>query len=117
MIYTHPEVATVGKTEEELKAAGVEYKVGQFPVLANSRARANADTDGLVKFLADAKTDRYQALPGGDPAAQVPAVHARYNLASCGATLPKVAVDEDVFAACIETAADASWLGPAKGIA
>jgi len=58
VIYTHPEVATVGKTEEELKAAGIEYKVGKFPFMANSRARANADTDGLVKFLADKTTDR-----------------------------------------------------------
>jgi len=58
VIYTHPEVATVGKTEEELKAAGIAYKKGTFPFMANSRARANADTDGLVKMLADEKTDR-----------------------------------------------------------
>merc|ERR1719352_2138181 len=58
VIYTHPEVATVGKTEEELKAAGVAYKVGKFPFMANSRARANADTDGLVKMIADKETDR-----------------------------------------------------------
>jgi len=58
VIYTHPEVATVGKTEDELKAAGIAYKVGKFPFMANSRARANADTDGLVKFLADKETDK-----------------------------------------------------------
>jgi len=58
VIYTHPEVATVGKTEEELKEAGVEYKVGKFPFMANSRARANADTDGMVKFIADKETDK-----------------------------------------------------------
>jgi len=58
VVYTHPEVASVGKTEEELKAAGIEYKVGKFPFLANSRARAVVDTDGFVKILADAKTDR-----------------------------------------------------------
>ncbi len=58
VVYTHPEVATVGKTEEELKAAGVAYKVGKFPFLANSRARATGQTEGLVKILADAKTDR-----------------------------------------------------------
>merc|ERR1712087_41244 len=58
VIYTYPEVATVGKSEEELKSAGIEYKVGKFPFMANSRARANADADGFVKFLADAKTDR-----------------------------------------------------------
>jgi dihydrolipoamide dehydrogenase len=58
VVYTHPEVASVGKTEEELKAAGIEYKVGKFPFLANSRARAVVDTDGFVKILADTKTDR-----------------------------------------------------------
>jgi dihydrolipoamide dehydrogenase len=58
VVYTHPEVASVGKTEEELKAAGVEYKVGKFPFLANSRARAVVDPEGFVKILADAKTDR-----------------------------------------------------------
>ena len=58
VIYTFPEVASVGKTEEELKAEGTAYKVGKFPFLANSRARASASTDGLVKFLADAETDR-----------------------------------------------------------
>jgi dihydrolipoamide dehydrogenase len=57
VIYTHPEVANVGKTEEELKAANVAYKVGKFPFLANSRARATGQTDGFVKILADAKTD------------------------------------------------------------
>ncbi len=58
VIYTHPEVATVGKTEEELKEAGVAYKVGKFPFMANSRARAIADADGFVKFLADKETDK-----------------------------------------------------------
>jgi dihydrolipoamide dehydrogenase len=58
VIYTKPEVATVGKTEEELKAAGVAYKVGKFPFLANSRAKINHEGEGQVKVLADAKTDR-----------------------------------------------------------
>ena len=58
VVYTHPEVASVGDTEEELKAAGIEYKVGKFPFLANSRARAANDCDGMVKLLACAKTDR-----------------------------------------------------------
>jgi dihydrolipoamide dehydrogenase len=57
VIYTSPEVATVGKTEEELKEAGVEYKSGVFPFSANSRARCNGDTRGLVKMLTDARTD------------------------------------------------------------
>ena len=58
IVYTWPEVATVGKSEEDLKTAGTEYKAGKFPFTANSRARCNADTDGFVKILADAKTDR-----------------------------------------------------------
>ena len=58
IVYTWPEVASVGKTEEELKAAGVDYKAGKFPFSANARARANGMTDGFVKILADAKTDR-----------------------------------------------------------
>ena len=58
VVYTWPEAASVGSTEEELKAAGIDYKVGKFPFLANSRARTNADTDGFVKILADAAGDR-----------------------------------------------------------
>ena len=58
VIYTYPEVATVGKTEEELKAAGVAYKVGKFPFTANPRAKVNLSTEGFVKIIADAKTDR-----------------------------------------------------------
>jgi dihydrolipoamide dehydrogenase len=58
VIYTSPEVASVGKTEEELKAASVAYNVGKFPFTANGRAKANQQTDGFVKILADARTDR-----------------------------------------------------------
>jgi dihydrolipoyl dehydrogenase len=58
VVYTWPEVATVGKTEEELKAAGTEYRVGKFPFTANARARANGFTEGFVKILADKTTDR-----------------------------------------------------------
>ncbi|MBV9586718.1 MAG: dihydrolipoyl dehydrogenase [Alphaproteobacteria bacterium] len=58
VVYTWPEVAAVGKTEEELKAADIEYRTGKFPFTANARARTNAETDGFVKVLADAATDR-----------------------------------------------------------
>ncbi len=58
VIYTHPEVAWVGKNEEELKAGGVDYNVGTFPFAASGRALAANDSDGLVKILADSKTDR-----------------------------------------------------------
>lgn len=58
VVYTWPEVASVGKTEEEAKAAGIQYKVGKFPFLANSRGRAVGEVDGFVKIIADAATDR-----------------------------------------------------------
>jgi dihydrolipoamide dehydrogenase len=58
VIYTFPEVASVGKTEEELKADGIGYRVGKFPFTANGRAKVNHTTDGFVKILADEKTDR-----------------------------------------------------------
>ena len=57
VVYTTPEVASVGKTEEQLQASGVQYKVGQFPMRALGRARASAETDGFVKVLADSETD------------------------------------------------------------
>lgn len=58
IVYTSPEIASVGKTEEELKEAGTAYVVGKFPFMANGRARAMLSTDGFVKILADAETDR-----------------------------------------------------------
>jgi dihydrolipoamide dehydrogenase len=58
VVYTFPEIASVGKTEEELKAAGIAYNAGKFPFTANGRAKVNHTTDGFVKILADAKTDR-----------------------------------------------------------
>ncbi|RDV04247.1 dihydrolipoyl dehydrogenase [Undibacter mobilis] len=58
VVYTMPEIASVGKSEEDLKAAGVAYNVGKFPFTANGRAKANQQTDGFVKVIADAKTDR-----------------------------------------------------------
>ncbi len=58
VIYTYPEVASVGKTEEQLKSEGIEYRVGKFPFTANSRAKATGETDGFVKFLTHKETDR-----------------------------------------------------------
>ena len=58
VVYTFPEVASVGKTEEELKQDGIAYKAGKFPFTANGRAKVNRTTDGFVKILADATTDR-----------------------------------------------------------
>jgi dihydrolipoamide dehydrogenase len=58
VMYTHPEVAWVGQNEQEVKASGVKYKIGTFPFSANSRAKTNLDTEGMVKIIADAETDR-----------------------------------------------------------
>lgn len=58
VVYTYPEIASIGKTEEEVKETGVAYKVGKFPFAGNSRAKTNRDTDGYVKVIADAETDR-----------------------------------------------------------
>ena len=58
VVYTSPEVATVGKTEEQLKSQSQSYKVGKFPFLANSRAKVNNETEGFVKIIADSKTDK-----------------------------------------------------------
>ena len=58
VMYTYPEVAWVGQNEQELKQSGQKYKVGTFPFSANSRAKTNLDTEGMVKFIADADTDR-----------------------------------------------------------
>jgi dihydrolipoamide dehydrogenase len=58
VVYTYPEIASIGKTEEQVKESGIEYKVGKFPFAGNSRAKTNRDTEGYVKVIADAKTDR-----------------------------------------------------------
>jgi dihydrolipoamide dehydrogenase len=58
VVYTYPEIASVGRTEEELRADGVEIKVGKFPMMANSRAKTNRDADGFVKVISDARSDR-----------------------------------------------------------
>ncbi|KAF9233074.1 hypothetical protein BU15DRAFT_66909 [Melanogaster broomeanus] len=58
VVYTHPEVAWVGQTEQDLKAASIQYKIGKFPFAANSRAKTNVDSDGFVKFLSEKEADR-----------------------------------------------------------
>jgi dihydrolipoamide dehydrogenase len=69
VIYTSPEIAWVGKTEQQLKAEGVAYKAGSFPFMANGRARALGNTDGMVKILADAKTDKVLGMHAVGPVA------------------------------------------------
>lgn len=58
VVYTHPEVSWVGKTEQDLKKEGVQYKVGKFPFVANSRAKTNQDTEGFVKIIAEGESDK-----------------------------------------------------------
>lgn len=58
VVYTHPEVSWVGKTEQELKAAGTQYSIGKFNFTANSRAKTNLDSDGFVKILTEKETDK-----------------------------------------------------------
>ncbi|KAF1816143.1 dihydrolipoyl dehydrogenase [Eremomyces bilateralis CBS 781.70] len=69
VMYTYPEVAWVGQAEQDVKAAGIKYKVGTFPFSANSRAKTNLDSEGLVKFIADAETDRVLGVHIVGPAA------------------------------------------------
>jgi len=58
VMYTHPEAAWVGQSEQEVKASGTAYNIGTFPFSANSRAKTNLDTEGMVKFISDKETDR-----------------------------------------------------------
>ncbi|KAI9269310.1 dihydrolipoyl dehydrogenase [Phascolomyces articulosus] len=93
VIYTHPEVAWVGKNEQELKEAGVKYKTGSYPFVANSRARTNDDTDGMVKVLVDAETDRMLGVHIIGP-------NAGEMIAEAGLALEYGASGEDVARTC-----------------
>ena len=93
VIYTHPEVAWVGKNEQELKEAGVKYKIGSYPFVANSRARTNDDTDGMVKVLVDAETDRMLGVHIIGP-------NAGEMIAEAGLALEYGASGEDVARTC-----------------
>jgi dihydrolipoamide dehydrogenase len=93
VVYTHPEIASVGSTEEQLKADGVDYKKGVFPFMANGRARANAEADGKVKILADAQTDRVLGVHIIGP-------NAGELLAECATAMTFGASSEDIARAC-----------------
>lgn len=93
IVYTHPEIASVGKSEEQLKDEGIEYKKGAFPFMANGRARANDDTEGWVKILADAVTDRVLGVHIiGDSAGDL--------IAECSTAMAFAASSEDIARAC-----------------
>ena len=93
VMYSHPEVAWVGKSEQDLKKDGIEYKVGKFPFLANSRAKCNMDTDGFVKILTDAKTDKILG-------AHIIGPNAGEMIAEAGLALEYGASAEDVARVC-----------------
>jgi dihydrolipoamide dehydrogenase len=93
IVYTAPEIAAVGRTEEQLKAAGVEYRKGKFPFLANGRAKAIGSTEGQVKILADKHTDRVLGVHILGP-------HAGDLIAECAAAMEFGATAEDVARTC-----------------
>ncbi|KAG7664587.1 LPD1 [[Candida] subhashii] len=93
VMYTHPEVAWVGLNEEQLKEQGIKYKVGKFPFIANSRAKTNMDTDGFVKFIADAETQRVLGVHIIGP-------NAGEMIAEAGLALEYGASTEDIARTC-----------------
>lgn len=93
VMYTHPEVAWTGANEEQLKEQGIKYKVGKFPFVANSRAKTNLDTDGFVKFLADAETQRVLGVHIIGP-------NAGEMIAEAGLALEYGASTEDIARTC-----------------
>lgn len=93
VVYTFPEVASVGKTEEQLKADGVDYRVGKFPFTANGRARAMNATDGFVKILADAKSDRVLGV-------HIVGAEAGTIIAECALAMEFSASSEDIARTC-----------------
>lgn len=93
VMYSHPEVAWVGQTEEQLKEAAISYKIGKFPFLANSRAKTNLDSEGFVKFLADAETERVLGVHIIGP-------NAGEMIAEAGLALEYGASTEDIARTC-----------------
>ena len=93
VIYTNPEVAWVGKSEEELKAEGVAYKAGKFPFTANGRAKVNGTTDGFVKILADAQTDKVLGV-------HILGAHAGDMIAEAAVAMEFSASAEDIARTC-----------------
>ena len=93
VIYTNPEVASIGKTEEQLKEKNVKYKIGKFSFMANSRAKAIDNTDGFVKILADEKTDKVLG-------AHLIGPHAGELIAEIGMAMEFGASSEDIARTC-----------------
>ena len=107
VVYTEPEVASIGKTEEQLKEAGIAYKVGKFPFMANSRARSVGKTEGFVKILADAASDRVLG-------AHIIGPEAGILIAEIGVAMEFGASSEDIARTC-HAAPDAGGGGQGGG--
>jgi dihydrolipoamide dehydrogenase len=93
VVYTFPEIASVGKSEDEVKAAGVDCKIGRFPFTANGRAKVNHQTDGFVKIIADAKTDRVLGV-------HIVGADAGYMIAEAAVAMEFGAAAEDIARTC-----------------
>ncbi|HET7717816.1 MAG TPA: dihydrolipoyl dehydrogenase [Bauldia sp.] len=114
VVYTRPEIASVGKTEEELKAEGVEYRAGKFPFSANARARAMLEKDGFVKVLADAATDRVLGVHIVGPYAGELIAEASVLMEFAGAAedLGRITHAHPTLSEAVKEAALAAWFKP-----
>ncbi len=114
VVYTHPEIASVGRTEEDLKAAGIEYRAGKFPFSANARARAMLEKDGFVKVLADAKTDKVLGVHIVGPFAGELIAEAAVLMEFAGAAedLARVCHAHPTLSEAVKEAALAAWFKP-----
>eukprot|EP00808_Paulinella_micropora_P025454 g11846.t1 len=114
VIYTHPEVAAVGKTEDDLKAAGIPYRKGTFPFMANSRARSNDDADGLVKVLAHKDTDRLLGMhiigPGAGDMIMEGVIGIEYQASS--EDIARACHAHPTFSEAVKEACLATWAKP-----
>ncbi len=114
VVYTHPEIASVGKTEEELKAAGIEYRAGKFPFSANARARAMGEKDGFVKILADAATDRVLGghIIGPYAGELIAEIGVLMEFAGAAEDLARISHAHPTLSEAVREAAFAAWTKP-----
>ena len=114
VVYTHPEIASVGRTEEELAAAGVAFRAGKFPFSANARARAMGEKDGFVKVLADAATDRVLGVHIIGPMAGELIAEAAVLMEFAGAAedLARICHAHPTLSEAVKEAALAAWFKP-----
>ena len=114
VVYTHPEIASVGQTEEELKSAGIDYRAGKFPFSANARARAMLEKDGFVKVLSDAKTDRVLGVHIVGPFAGELIAEAAVLMEFAGAAedLARTCHAHPTLSEAVKEAALAAWFKP-----